>query len=91
MGDHFCCDVCNSMQPISEGSIAVLDCECLVCSSCSQEHIQANMKPQQLQPPSPPRGREMYAIGQQVTYRDRHGNLVMAMVVQVDRSIQPPQ
>lgn len=92
--DYFCCDVCNAMQPLAgQSSIAVLACECLVCLSCAREHIQANMKPQQLQQAPAPAGPggEMFAVGQEVRYRDRHSNLVMAVVVQVDRSIQPPQ
>lgn len=91
--DHFCCDLCGGLHPLAEGSIAVLDCECLICASCSHEAIQANMKPQQIapQPQQSSQAGEMFAVGQEVRYRDRHSNLVMAVVVQVDRSIQPPQ
>lgn len=85
--DHFCCDVCSSLHALD--SMAHLDCDCLCCTSCAHEHIQANMKPQQVAAPKP--SGEMFAVGQEVRYRDRHSNLVPAVVVQVDRSIQPPQ
>lgn len=91
--DYFCCDVCSSMQLLQPGCMAELECNCCVCSSCSQEHIQAKMKPQQtLLPTRQPAGQsgDMFAIGQEVRYRHRNKNLVMAVVVQVDRSVQPP-
>jgi hypothetical protein len=90
--DHFCCDVCHSMQPLQEDCMAVLECPCLICKACSQEHIQASMKPQQEQLPQATHpAQALFSVGQEVRYRDRHKNLVMAVVVQIDRSIQPPQ
>lgn len=78
------------MHPLREGSIAALDCNCLVCSSCSHEHIQANMKPQHIAQQQASRSGEMFKVGDEVRYRDRHKNLVAAVVVQVDRSVTPP-
>jgi hypothetical protein len=81
--------VCSSLYAL--GSMAHLDCDCLCCACCAHEHIEVNMKPQQVATaPQQPSG-DMFAVGQEVRYRDRHSNLVPAVVVQVDRSIQPPQ
>lgn len=44
--DHFCCDVCSSLCAL--GSMAHLDCDCLCCACCAHEHIEVNMKPQQV-------------------------------------------
>lgn len=91
--DYFCCDVCHSMQPLREESMAMLECPCMICNTCSQEHIHASLRPRQLQAERKAAhpGEVLFAVGEEVRYRDRHKNLVMAVVVQVDRSIQPPQ
>ena len=51
------------------------------------------MKPVAAAAPAPPPAQpgQMFAVGQEVRYRNRQGALVVAVVVQVDRSIQPPQ
>jgi hypothetical protein len=48
------------------------------------------MKPQHVAQQQASRSGEMFKVGDEVRYRDRHKNLVAAVVVQVDRSIQPP-
>lgn len=86
MAEHYVCDVCHAMTNLSTQPMASLECDCCVCPTCATEHIKALMRPRSVQLAAPSLG-----VGEHALYRDRHGNLVQAVVVQVDRSIQPPQ
>jgi hypothetical protein len=90
----FACDVCDRLQPLVQGCLAELDCACVVCSHCASEHIRPLLKPHVPQRPAQPdstRG-DPFALGEAVSYDNRRTNTVdAAVVVQIDRSIQPPQ
>eukprot|EP00878_Enallax_costatus_P019303 GHUV01020363.1.p1 GENE.GHUV01020363.1~~GHUV01020363.1.p1 ORF type:complete len:215 (+),score=39.10 GHUV01020363.1:618-1262(+) len=84
--DGFCCSVCHRHRPLEQ--LLDLDCSCLVCSRCCEEHIVPEMVPVRLPKPTEPE-LASYTVGQLVRYRQRDGQLTLAKVVQIDRSIQP--
>lgn len=91
---HFACKLCEGRRDLLDLAGELCD-DCMVCFPCAAAHLQAQVN-RQLSPPSwPPILRGLhkpheYSKGEHVLYRQQQV-WRPAQVVQVDRSVHPPQ